>query len=190
MPMQMHQSDNPLHTATHSGTKGTHHPTKHSILDLWKGGEFGLAAFCFGSEQKVRSLPFDKCPVWSVVTRLKKKAFFTAHPTPPSGSYTQAVISIMIAVLFLVILGLHKYPDIKALDIGSRRLVKGAVYVWYAVSKTLSLLCLFVCTQVDKHIGSDFFHQSFSPYHLSLPDSDSCSFIGAGRRAPSYCFGL
>lgn len=66
------QSDNPFHTATHSGTKRIHLFCISEKKTIWS-----CAAFCFGSEQKVRSQAFDKRPVWSVVTGLHglKKSF-------------------------------------------------------------------------------------------------------------------
>lgn len=98
----------------------------------------------------------------------KEKLFFTAHQLHPQDQYQtsgqSATFSITTAMLFLVIHGLHRDSRIKALAVGLCRWVKADVYVQHGVSQTPlpPLFSLFVWTEVDKHAGSDFFHQTFS----------------------------
>lgn len=125
-------------------------PTLHSV-SVRRRTVRSRAAFCFGSAHKVRSQAFDKCTVGSVVNRLpgEKRLFFTAHPTPPSGS-----VSDIWAVYCFFNYHRNATPGYTRSALVSCRCSELKVLCIMLFSPPLLSLC--VCTEVDEHVGSDF----------------------------------
>lgn len=144
-----------------------------SSVPLKSSTVWSCSAFCFGLERKVRSQAFDKCTVGSVVNRLlrlKKWLFYTAHPTPPSGSLPD-----IWAVCFFFNYSFCSYTvSINTLTLKTRlKLPTGELScvctIWYFSwplphSASLSVLKWINTLEV-------IFPADRLSYHLSLPDS-------------------